>query len=109
MKKSFVLSDIALRRLSKNKLDFLLKIKDVVYDIRIFGCAVFNTAQIAKGTGDAYLVIKTNSWDIAAGFLIIEEANGKVTDFSGNRWKPENGSYIASNGFLHDKIVKALK
>ncbi|HJN57383.1 MAG: inositol monophosphatase [Candidatus Woesearchaeota archaeon] len=108
LEKSFVLTELALRR-ETEKLRILSKIKDIVFDARVFGCAVFSHAYIAKGSADIYITTKTNSWDIAAGFLLIEEANGKVTDFNNNPWKPKDGSYVASNKHLHNKILNALK
>ena len=48
---------------------------------------------------------KLQVWDSAAGFLIVEEAGGKVTDFAGNRYSPYQPHIIASNGKIHDELV----
>lgn len=50
-------------------------------------------------------------WDFVAGTVIVREAGGKVTDFSGNEpdWTKERLSIVASNGLIHDQILEALK
>lgn len=109
LKNSFFFIEFVLRRNPEKKIELFNKIKDIAYDIRVLGSAVVAQAYVAKGSADIYLIQQTNPWDIAAGFLLIEEANGKVTDFKGNEWNPYMGKYIASNKFLHDKILKVLK
>lgn len=109
MKKSFVLTDISPRRIPEEKIKIYKKLKNTAYDIRALGTAIYGQALIARGSADIYITKETNSWDIAAGFLLIEEARGKVTDFNGNNWKPKHGSYIATNGYLHNKILDILK
>lgn len=50
-------------------------------------------------------------WDFVAGTVIVREAGGKVTDFSGNEpdWTKERLSIVASNGLIHDQILEALR
>lgn len=92
-----------------HSLGFLNNIKEHIVDIRDFGCAVYQAALLAEGKLDAYVIQKTNSWDIAAGFLIIEEAGGKVTNFEGKKWNLNDNSFVATNGLLHKEILECVR
>lgn len=58
---------------------------------------------------------KTKEWDVCAADIILSEAGGKLTDIRGevftyNKQDPTNYfGYIASNGIIHQEIVKSLK
>ena len=76
-------------------------------DLRRFGSAAIDLSWIACGRADAYFEFKLNPWDVAAGWLLVEEAGGKVTHFSGKPLFPEKpDETLASNGRLHSKILK---
>ncbi|MBS3103134.1 inositol monophosphatase [Candidatus Woesearchaeota archaeon] len=109
LKKSFILTDLVLRYNPETKLKMLNRLKGLVYDIRVLGSSVYAFAAVAKGSADAYVTALTNSWDMAAGALIVEEANGKVTDFNGKEWKAEKGRFLSSNKKIHDKLLKLLR
>ncbi len=109
LKDAFLVIDMYLRYKAKNRLDLLNKMKGKAQDFRYWGCAVFSYSRIAKGNIDALIAPDTNSWDAAAGALLVEEAHGKVTDFKGDKWNAKIDSYIASNGKIHEQILKAIK
>ncbi len=73
-------------------------------------CA-WDFALMAKGIYkplplDAMVSFNNKPWDNIPGTLIVEEAEGKVTDFYGMPWSLENcSSLIFSNGLLHDQIL----
>jgi len=55
-------------------------------------------------------------WDHAAGFILVEEAGGKVTDLNGNpldfsqgKTLAKNKGIIATNGKLHDIVISAVQ
>ena len=77
--------------------------------IRMFGSCVVSLSAVAEGSLDADIEYNVHSWDIYAGVLIIEEAGGKATDFSGNPWYLSGGPYIASNGLVHNEIRRLLE
>ena len=91
------------------KIGFLKKLVNKTIDVRNFGSAIYNLLLVACGKCDSYVVLTTNEWDVAAGFLIVEEAGGKVTDLKGGRWKHDRHQFIISNGKLHNRILKYLK
>ncbi len=92
----------------KKKLKFMHSISTHLFNERVLGCAVCATAYVADGSADALMFFSTNSWDISAGFLLIEEAGGTITDFKGNAWTPYQGNYVASNGVLHRTMMKLI-
>lgn len=64
---------------------------------------------LARGKLDIVVETKVKIWDIAALKVIIEEAGGKVTDFHGDSVTKNTTSVIATNGTLHDSVVKIFK
>jgi histidinol-phosphatase len=48
-----------------------------------------------------------HAWDAAAPLVLVEEAGGRATDFEGRR-AIESGSFLATNGLLHDRIRDRL-
>ena len=89
-------------------LRIIKKIGDNVNDIRNWGCAVFALTQLAEGNLEGYVVHKTNSWDVTAGFLLIEEAGGLITNHKNQHWSIDETSFLASNGNLHNQILELL-
>lgn len=108
LKKSFILTEVAFRYVPDNQ-TIVDKLKGKVYDIRALGSAVFDYIMVAKGSADAYITPHTNSWDVAAGALIVEEASGKVTDFEDNEWNLKQHKFISSNKKIHSQLLKILK
>jgi myo-inositol-1(or 4)-monophosphatase len=76
-------------------------------DIRRFGSAAIDLSWIACGRADAYFELELNPWDVAAGWLLVEEAGGKVTDFAGKPISVEAPKQtVATNRRLHAAILK---
>lgn len=73
--------------------------------VRRLGSAAIDLCWVAAGRFDGFYEHKLQAWDSAAGFLIVEEAGGKVTDFTGNRYSPYQPHIIATNGKIHDELV----
>jgi len=61
---------------------------------------------VAAGRFDGYYEHKLQAWDSAAGFLMVEEAGGKVTDFKGDYYSPYQPHLVATNGKIHDELLK---
>lgn len=76
--------------------------------VRAFGdCYPFHL--VATGRLEAVAQSTIHIWDIAALVAIIEAAGGKCTDFSGNQIGIDSTSLIASNGNIHDEILRFFK
>lgn len=79
-------------------------------DIRRLGSAAMDLAYVACGRTDAFFELVLRPWDFAAGQLLVEEAGGRVTDFSGNSIFPEGPTAVlASNGLIHDEMIELLR
>lgn len=81
---------------------------DQVKDFCKLGSAALECAWVAAGRADAYLTMAIDPWDVAAGVLLIEEAGGKVTNFTGDPWQPERLDIVCSNGLLHEQLMERL-
>ncbi len=56
----------------------LLRVLPLVRDIRRIGSAALDLVRVAEGSVDAYAETGLNAWDLAAGWLVVEEAGGVV-------------------------------
>jgi len=81
--------------------------KDIV-GLRRLGAAALDLSYIACGRATGFWEFKLSPWDFAAGKLLIEEAGGKITDKEGNQLKLENSYVVASNGKIHQEIIKVI-
>jgi len=79
------------------------------------GSTAYRMARIAEGAADATLSAGSKSeWDVCAAELIVREAGGRVTDFSGapyryNREETRRRGVIATNGLLHDAVLSIVR
>ena len=76
-----------------------------VVPVRRLGSAAIDLCWVAAGRFDGFYEHKLNAWDSAAGFLMVEEAGGKVTDFKNEYYNPYQPHIIATNGLIHDELV----
>lgn len=78
-------------------------------DVRRIGSAALELAYTACGRQGGYFEIYLNPWDYAAGMLLIQEAGGKVTDFTGRDLDPgKGGSVVGTNGYIHTELLNLL-
>jgi myo-inositol-1(or 4)-monophosphatase len=76
--------------------------------VRRLGSAAMDLCWVAAGRFDGFYEHKLQAWDSAAGFLIVEEAGGKVTDFKGNYYSPYQPHILATNGKIHGEMLIAI-
>lgn len=74
--------------------------------VRRLGSAAIDLCWVAAGRFDGFYEMNLQAWDSAAGYLIVEEAGGKVTDFKGNKFSPYQTFVLATNGHIHDEMLK---
>ncbi|MEM1347370.1 MAG: inositol monophosphatase family protein [Myxococcota bacterium] len=77
--------------------------------VRRFGSAAMDLAYVAEGRLDGFWEFDLNPWDTAAGYLLVEEAGGRVSDVHGNMFSAHEASVVATNGVLHDKALELLR
>jgi len=76
------------------------------HGVRRAGSAALDLTCVASGRVDGFWEFNLNPWDTSAGVLLVEEAGGKITDFSGGAFKIESREVLASNGLIHAELVK---
>ena len=75
--------------------------------VRRFGAAALDLAFVAAGRYDAFWERDLNSWDVAAGAILVREAGGHVSEIDGGRNFITGGSILAANAEIYEK-AKAL-
>jgi myo-inositol-1(or 4)-monophosphatase len=76
--------------------------------IRRDGSAALDLCYVACGRFDGFWELSLSPWDVAAGRLIVEEAGGLVTAFSGSPSTIYNPELLASNGKIHSAMMALL-
>jgi myo-inositol-1(or 4)-monophosphatase len=76
--------------------------------VRRLGSAALDLAYVACGRFDGFWEGTLNAWDLAAGVLLVTEAGGKWTDYSGKQSTVYNRQLLTSNGLIHDEMIKVL-
>lgn len=75
------------------------------HGVRRAGSAALDLCCVACGRFDGFWEFNLNSWDTAAGVLIVEEAGGTVTNFSGGTFNIDSKQTMASNGLVHQALL----
>ncbi|MEO1044914.1 MAG: inositol monophosphatase family protein [Pseudomonadota bacterium] len=79
-----------------------------VAGIRRYGSAALDLAWLAAGRYDGFWESGLNSWDVAAGILLVREARGFVTDYRGTPDAMSRGQILAANDQLHSRLHKIV-
>lgn len=99
----------AKRELADENFDRFRRVFQQCQDVRRIGSAALELAYTACGRQGGYFEIYLNPWDYAAGMLLIQEAGGKVTDFTGRDLDPgKGGSVVGTNGYIHTELLNLL-
>jgi myo-inositol-1(or 4)-monophosphatase len=89
-------------------LDIFSKLIRKGVPVRRLGSAALDLCWVAAGRFDGFYEHQLQPWDSAAGFLIVEEAGGKITDFQGNYYSPYRHGILATNGKIHDALQQLV-
>ncbi|MBI2630729.1 inositol monophosphatase [Candidatus Nomurabacteria bacterium] len=77
--------------------------------IRDLGSTAVHLAYVARGGLEANIQLGLQTYDFAAGALLVLEAGGKITKHDGSPWFFPDNKFIASNGVFHDKLIEEIK
>src|SRR5689334_22628478 len=77
--------------------------------VRRDGSAALDLAYVACGRFDGFWEDGLSPWDVAAGALLIIEARGRVSNFKDEPFDIYNEQFLASNGLIHEAMMKVLK
>jgi myo-inositol-1(or 4)-monophosphatase len=74
------------------------------HGVRRDGSAALDLCAVACGRFEAFWEFGLNSWDTAAGMLIVTEAGGMVTNLAGQDYRPGDPEMLATNGRIHNEM-----
>ncbi len=97
------------QRKEPNNLPIFAEVLPRLRGIRRLGSAAIDLCLVAEGKLDLYWEMNIRPWDIAAGALIVCEAGGTVTDFSGGRRHEALDEIVATNGHLHPELLSLIQ
>jgi myo-inositol-1(or 4)-monophosphatase len=77
--------------------------------IRRGGSAALDLCYVAAGRFDGYWELKLHPWDCAAGYLMVREAGGRVTNWRGEEGSIYEGECLATNACIHGQMLAVLE
>ena len=85
-------------------IDLYYRFTRLTHGVRRAGSAALDLGSVAAGRFEGFWELKLNSWDKAAGSLLVSEAGGRVTDMAGDPFQLLGDAIFASNGLVHDQM-----
>jgi myo-inositol-1(or 4)-monophosphatase len=76
--------------------------------VRRAGSAALDLAYTAAGVFDGFFEMHLAQWDVAAGALLVTEAGGVVTDFSGGQRWLERGNIVGASPSVHQELLAII-
>jgi myo-inositol-1(or 4)-monophosphatase len=76
--------------------------------VRRLGSAAIDLCWVACGRFDGFWEYNLNSWDVAAGYLIVREAGGRISNFDGTETTVFEKETLATNGLIHEEMLKII-
>jgi len=80
-----------------------------IQGIRRAGAAALDLCWVACGRVDGYWEWRLKPWDSAAGKLIVEEAGGRLSDFSGRPFTLYGKQTLATNSRIHREMLRVMR
>lgn len=77
--------------------------------VRRLGSAAIDLCWVACGRFDGFWEYNLSSWDVAAGYLIVQEAGGVITNFDGEPYSVFDKQTLATNGHIHENMLQLIK
>lgn len=97
-----------LRTAGAGSLKYFSRVAPFCRDVRAIGSAGLELAYVAAGRFGGYWEFHLAPWDTAAGWLLVEEAGGRVTALDGSAYHLGSPTILATSGFIHDELVRML-
>src|SRR6185312_10388427 len=110
LKESLVATGFPSQKRHKNpNIHFYHQITLLTHGIRRAGSAALDLCYVAAGRLEGFWEFNLNPWDTAAGVLLVQEAGGNVTDFSGGPFQISSRETLASNGLIHTDLIREFQ
>ena len=90
-------------------MDLLRELMHRTRGIRRLGSAAADLAYVACGRFEAFYEYGLNSWDVAAGVLLVREAGGKVSGFHPAKDPVFDEEIVASNSAIHTELLEVIE
>jgi myo-inositol-1(or 4)-monophosphatase len=97
-----------LRKARGSVVEAISTIAQIAYAVRHFGAIALDLANVAAGRFDGVFFPRLTWWDIAAGVILIQEAEGMTTDFDKKMVKPDYSSCVAGGPVVHEALISQL-
>ncbi len=97
-----------IRETADNNLDHFCRFALKAQGVRRTGSAALDLCYVAMGRLDGYWEVTLSPWDSAAGAVILKEAGGRITHFNGAPHTIYGKNLVASNGHLHEAMLRVL-
>lgn len=97
-----------MRESENNNINYFIGMALQAQAIRRAGSAALDLAYVAAGRFDGFWELKLKPWDTAAGWLMVREAGGGVSDLNGYAYSLASHHIVATNGIIHGKMIAAL-
>ena len=89
-------------------LDIMKSLMQKTHGLRRLGSAAVDLCYVAAGRSEGYFEYNLNSYDVAAGIILVQEAGGKVTDFEGGSDYIFGRHVIATNHSIHEELMGVI-
>jgi len=90
----------------RQEVEIFRRMNEAARGVRRPGSAALDLAYVSCGRFDGFWERGLSSWDVAAGFLLVEEAGGKITDYRGRPTTLHDREVVASNRLLHGAMIR---
>jgi len=91
-----------------NCVDTFVNIVQSGIPIRRLGSAALDLAYVAAGRFDGFWESSLFPWDMAAGYLLVREAGGTITQYDGENFWIDSQTILATNGVIHNQILERI-
>ena len=96
-------------RSEQDNLDHFARVVKSARAVRRDGSAALDLCYVAAGRLDCFWELRLHPWDVAAGSVIVAEAEGRLSDIAGGPPPRSGRQVVASNGHLHDALLALLR
>ena len=84
------------------------EVMEKCHGLRRIGSAAVDLAYVACGRFDGYFEYNLQTWDVAAGVVLVKEAGGEVLDFSGGANYLQEREVLATNGLITKELLNII-
>jgi myo-inositol-1(or 4)-monophosphatase len=89
-------------------LNIMKSLMQKTHGLRRLGSAAVDLCYVAAGRSEGYFEYNLNSYDVAAGVILVQEAGGKVTDFEGGKDYIFGRHVVATNHSIHEELMGVI-